>query len=122
MSWFAAHIVMRVLFKDCQRNHCPVMENICVISAATEEDAQIKAEKIGRSHEGDSEGSFTWDGWPAEWKFVGIRRLVEVRNSRSTNDLIEDGTEITYSSFDFLNIDQLRRFMMEEEVSVTIIE
>lgn len=122
MLWFGAHIVMRILFKDGQQDHCPAMENIYLISALTEEDAQNKAEAIGRSLEGDSEGSFTWGGRPAEWKFVGIRKLIEVRNSQSTNDSIVDGTEVTYSTYDFLGANQLRSFMLEEEVSVKIIE
>ena len=122
MLWFSAHIVMRVLYKEDPQNHCPAIENICLISAHTDEDAQNKAEAIGRTLEGDSDGSFTWCERPAEWKFVGVRKLIEVRNSTSSNNSIDDGTEVTYSIYDFRNTDQLLKFMVGEEVFAKIIE
>lgn len=120
--WFSAHVVMRVMFKDGNQDHCPLMENIILISAENEEDALTKAEIIGSSLEGDNEGSFEWCDRPAEWKFIGIRKLLEVRNSLSRNDMVDDASEVSYSIFDIKDVDELNQFMSGGEIYLKMID
>ena len=122
MLWFGAHVVMRVFYKDGNQNNCPVMENIVLISAHDDDEAEQKAEAIGRSLEGDSEGSFTWNSRPAYWGFVGVRKLVDIRNSKSTNDEVDDACEVSYSVFDIETVEVLRKFMEGEEVTLKLTE
>ncbi|WP_338847478.1 DUF4288 domain-containing protein [Massilia sp. W12] len=122
MLWFGAHIVMRVFYKDGDQDNCLVMENVILISANDDEEAEQKAETIGRSLEGDSEGTFTWKNRPAYWGFVGVRKLVEIRNSKSSNDEVDDASEISYSILDIESVELLRKFMEGEEITLKVVE
>src|SRR3989442_6952758 len=68
-TWYAAHIVMYVTFKDGAQDHYPVWENIVLIEAPTEDEAFSKAEVIVRAGEGDSDGSFRSNDRPATCNF-----------------------------------------------------
>jgi hypothetical protein len=122
MPWFAAHIIMQVKFKDADQQYFPVWENIVLIEAVDDESAMDVAEKIGHSSEGDSEGSFKWNDKNAEWKYMGIRKLIEVRNANSDNYSITDGTEITFNTLEFSDKDSLEKFLDGEPVIVNYIE
>lgn len=122
MFWYSAHLVLRVMFKDGENNNFPVMENIVLIFADDENAAYVKAEALGFSLEGDSDGSFTWNDRAATWKFVGVRKLLEIRNSHSRNDSIDENSEASYSTFEFDNAATLRQFMLGEVVSLKVLE
>lgn len=122
MFWYSAHLVLRVVFKDGANDNFPVMENVVLIFADDEDAAQTKAETLGFSLEGDSEGTFEWDDRAATWKFVGVRKLLEVRNSQSRNDVIDDNCEASYSTFEIDNSATLRQFMRGEVVSLKVLE
>ena len=96
MSWFAAHIVMMVQIKGKRQNRFPVWENIVLIKAKSEKEAFLKAEEHGRDNGGDDDGTFRWDGQPADWVFAGVRKLalcVDPSNRPS------HGTEITFNEY-----------------------
>lgn len=94
MSWYAAHNIMYVRFKDKRQDKYPIWENIILIEAESEEQAIKKATKIGREAEGDSSDTFYWEDRPAIWVFAGVRKLIECQ---SNSERPNDGTEITYS-------------------------
>jgi len=121
-TWYSAHIVVRVVFKDGNQDHCPVMENIVVLAAGSADEALEKAESLGFAYEGDSGGSFTWDDRPAEWRFVGVRKIIEVRNAESNNSNISDNTEVTYLTFELTDVATLQRFMSGEPVMLEIVD
>ncbi len=99
MPWFAAHAIMYVRFRDGVQTPTPVWENVLLIEGPEDGDLAFEeAEKRAREDEGDSEGSFRWDGRPAEWVFAGIRKLITVSH-RGRVDEPRHGDEITYSEF-----------------------
>ena len=116
-TWYAAHLVMVVRFKEEQQDYFPIWENIVLIEAATIEDAEEKATARGKEDEGDSDGSFTWDGEPATWVFAGIRKLTTCVDSHFQP---KHGTEITYTEFLVESEADLHRFVDGEEVKVVI--
>jgi len=119
MVWYAAHIIMSVRFKDGIQDTYPVWENVVLIEAASEKDAWQKAEQRARRYEGDSEGSFTWDGRPATWIFAGIRKLI-VTDYLGAQPA--SGTEVTYSEFELATEEDLRKLIDGDSVDVTYVQ
>jgi hypothetical protein len=97
MNWYSAHIVMSVELKDGSQKRFPVWENVVLFRAKTEDQAFDKAERYGRSEEGDDGGSFRWSGSPARWVFAGVRKLTLCD---LVGDRAEDGTELTYTEYE----------------------
>src|SRR5262245_60788107 len=97
MTWYIAHIVMSVRFKDGNQNKYPVWENLVLIEAASEEEAEEKAKVRARRYEGDTHGSLTWEERPATWVFAGIRKVIrcEIPDVQPTS-----GMEVSYSEFE----------------------
>src|SRR6267154_5236373 len=92
-TWYAAHIVMYVEFKEAEQKAFPVWENIVLLSADSEDEAFAKAESKGRESAGDDGGTFRWAGKPASWVFGGIRKLTLCENPEERPG---DGTEVSY--------------------------
>jgi hypothetical protein len=117
MSWFAAHVVLYFEVDSSAEGPISVMENVYLIEAADEDTAWLKAEERGRADCGDSNGSLTLDGKPAELRYGGVRKLISPRRSAERLvqtpddepvDLPEDGTEVTYSRFVVSNREDLK--------------
>lgn len=115
MSWYAAHAVMYVRFKDDQQESYPFWENILLIEANSDEEALAKATQRAKEDEGDSRGTFTWLGRPAQWCFAGIRKLTSCEDSDNKPG---DGTEITYLEMEVSDEDDFSRFINGEPVVV----
>ena len=115
MSWFAAHIVMAVHFKNRRQKTWPVWENIVLLQAQTDEQAFLEAEQHGRSEEGDDGGTMSWDGHPARWVFVGVRK---VTNCIDGSKRPAHQTEITFSEFEFDSPQALERYVAGEAVTL----
>jgi hypothetical protein len=98
MPWHCAHAILYVRFKDGRQDFFPVWENVYLVEAESNEDACARAIEIAASVEGDSSGTFTWNDRPAEWVFVGIRKIVTVSHMAVGNNLAS-GDELTYSEF-----------------------
>ena len=77
MTWYAAHIVMLVRFKQGVQRRFPAWENIVLVQAQDENEALSKAESLGQRGAGDDGGSFKWDGKLATWEFAGVRKVTE---------------------------------------------
>ena len=115
MAWYAAHIVMSVRFKDGNQDSYPFWENIILIEAASDEEAERKAGKKGRESEGDSSGSFQWNDRPATWVFAGVRKIIACEDS---GDRPGDGSEITYSEMAVDSQEALDKLVKGEPVAV----
>jgi hypothetical protein len=115
MNWYAAHAVMYVKFRNGQQDKYPLWENILLIAAGSDEEAMTKATMRAKQDEGDSEGTFTWEGRAAEWCFGGVRKLVscEAADAQPT-----DGVEITYLELDVNDQGDFERFLKGEAVMV----
>jgi hypothetical protein len=115
VQWYAAHIVMVVKLLEGVQTEFKIWENIILISATSADEAYEKAEIRARVDEGHD--GFTWGGIPARWEFAGIRKIVScVEPERRPGD----GTELTYSSFEFESEDDLKAFVAGEEVRLKI--
>lgn len=117
MKWYVAHIVMQVSFKETNQSYFPVWENIHLIQASSDEEAEEKANQIGVKNEGDSEESFFWDEKPAYWKFIGLRKLMLVSTQ---NNRITDGCELSYLQFEFASEKDLINYINGKETTSTI--
>lgn len=115
MTWYAAHIVMAVLFKDGDQNKYPISEHIILIKAKSDIDAYKKALKIGKDAEGDAQGTFSWELRPASWVCAGIRKIIETENPKVRPD---NGTEITYTEFELRDEETLKKFISGKPVSL----
>ena len=104
MPWFCAHAILYARFKVGAQSSFPVWENVYLVEASTPDSALVSAEARARSDEGDSEGSFTWEGRPAEWVFVGIRKLISV-SPRTSGAVLSSGDELTYSQFEVASLE-----------------
>ncbi|WNG57207.1 DUF4288 domain-containing protein [Archangium gephyra] len=127
MAWYAAHVVLYFEVDPAVDGPVSVMENVYLIEANDDDTALRKAEELGRSDCGDSGGTLKMDdGRPAEVRYGGIRKLISPRRSveRSIqspgepNDLVEDGTEATYSRFVVSNREDLKTLVSGQPVSV----
>jgi hypothetical protein len=115
MSWYAAHAIMYVKFKDGSQDKYPFWENIILIEAESTDEAFEKAEQRAKEDEGDSRGSFTHEGRPASWVFAGLRRLV---SCVEPEEHPKHGTEVTYSEMEETNEADFERLVNGEPVMV----
>lgn len=115
MPWYAAHIVMSVRFKDGTQDTYPLWENIVLLEAGSDEEAERKAELKGREGEGDSDGSFRWEDRPATWVFAGVRKVIVCEDPHAPPG---DGIEITYSEMAVDDEESLAKLVRGEPVTV----
>ncbi len=114
-NWFAAHLIMYVELKDGEARNIPVLENIVLIKANSEDEAFEKAERRGRGDEGDDGGSFRWDAKPARWRFAGVRKLTLCQQPEERPD---DGIEISYTEMRVSSLDALYKLASGKPVGV----
>jgi len=120
MAWYAASAILCVKFKDGVQDCYPVWENVYLIEAETDGEAFRLAEERAREAEGDSSGSFRWDGRPATWVFAGLRKLLTV--SHEAPPALGSGDELTFSEFELADQRALERLVAGGEVGVTYME
>jgi hypothetical protein len=114
MSWFAAHLVLYVKWKEPSQKRFPVWENIVLIKADSEEEALEKAERRGREEEGD-DGTFRWGGQPAAWVFAGVRKLTACQDPQKRPG---DGTEISYTEMEVRSQEAVEHLVQGQPVAV----
>ncbi len=118
MIWYAANIVNVIRVRNGTQGSYPIWEDVYLIEAATDEEAVRKAEALGKENESD-DPSLTYDGVPARMEFVGVRKVVRVRNAFPAHpDEIQptNGTEITYSKYTVATEKDVARFASGEKV------
>ncbi len=92
--WFWAQIVLGTIRKSSRgssKARCEVWGNLVIIRARSPKEALSKAERISKESAGDSRGTLTLFGKPAEQFFLGVRSICVI------HDKLEDGAEITWS-------------------------
>jgi hypothetical protein len=118
MTWYTAHVIMWMRFKDGRQDCFPVEENLVLICAESPDIALKKAAEIAKAdYAGDDNSSLRYDKRPCDRVFGGIRRLIECVDS---SDQPADGTEVTYQ---FLKVDsqeQLDALVASRDVVVTV--
>jgi len=115
---FAAHIVMAVRYRDGVQDSFPCYENVVLVCADTSDDALEQASQIGREEAKIEGDDFSWDGRPARWEFVGVRKLIECRTPGSVENSVSHGTELTYSQVTLDSEAALTRFANGDAVQV----
>jgi hypothetical protein len=115
MPWYAAHILLYARFKDGSQEKYPIWENIVLIEADADDAALAKAAQRGRDAEGDSHGTFTWEGRPATWVFAGIRKLIACADADSRPG---DGTEVSYSQMQVATEEALAKLAQGDPVPI----
>ncbi|HSZ56337.1 MAG TPA: hypothetical protein VK797_11790 [Tepidisphaeraceae bacterium] len=118
---YAAHAILFFRFKETRQNYFPVWENVYLIEVADGEDPETKALQRARQDEGDSSGTLTYDGHPAELVFVGIRKIISVSHI-SQDDSLTSGDELTYSKFVVSDKTSLHRLARGEPTTVEYCE
>jgi len=111
---------MYARFKDGQQDHYLVWENVLLVEAESDGLAEQRAAARARLDEGDSNGSFRWDGRPAEWVFAGLRKVLSVSHQAAVS--LGHGDEVTYSEFHVADEKALRDLVAGREVSLKYIE
>jgi hypothetical protein len=119
-EWYAVHLIMAVIFKDGKQEKYPVWENIYLLQDRPDEDVYERAARIGESVSGDSNGTFCWEGRPAMWRYVGIRKVIRCNVTDQENPL--DGSEVTYSELEVSSLDELSKLATGEQVGVLLVE
>jgi len=125
MTWFSAHIIIYVRYKEGIQDMIPIWENIHLIESESVDEAYKKAEDIGKKSEGDSDGTFMWGNIPSIMVFGGIRKLIECQSS--SEELIAnpfnsnrptDGSELSYSQFFVKDEATLNKLIQGESTEV----
>jgi hypothetical protein len=120
-SYYIAHVIIWVRYKDGNQNEYPVWENIYIIKADSDEEAREKAEREGRAYP-SSDDDLTVDGRPAEWIYGGVRKVIHSISGNSINveiDLmLEDVAELTWNEFTVPDKESLDKLISGEPVNI----
>ena len=116
MIKYAAHLILAVRFRDKPQKTIPCYENVVLVDATGGEEAMDKARELGSEAAADE---FEWDGRPARWEFVGVRKLIECRTPGSADNRLGAGTEVTYSQLVLASEEDLQKLVAGESVTVT---
>jgi hypothetical protein len=115
MTWYAASVIMYTKFKEGEQEKFPLYENVLLIQADSDNEAIEKARRRGLEDEGDSNGTYSYEGRPATLAFAGIRKVIKTQGSEGRPT---DGTEITYSEMEVDTKETLLRLVNGEPVVV----
>ena len=115
MSWYVAHIIIYLEFKEGPQDEFPVFENMHLIETDSFEGAGQKAEGIGRESEGDDANSLTYKERPCRRVFAGVRKVVECVNA---DERPADGVELTYNEFVLDSMESLRKLAAGKSIRV----
>jgi hypothetical protein len=125
MTWYAAHIIISTRPIKPRKGKILVYENVILLQATDGEEATDKAREYADASIIKDDKLTTMDGEPAVESFVGIRKIIEVRNPwplSPDNDRPVDGTEITYSKFKLKDERALSKLVNGEEVLIDYLE
>jgi Domain of unknown function (DUF4288) len=125
MNWYAAHIIISSRPIKLGNGEIDVYENVILISAENDDEANFKAQQFGQAFVVKDDTLTTMEGDPVEDSFVGIRKIIQVRNPLSLspdNDKPVDGAEITYSRFTVKDDVDLAKLVDGEEVVISYLD
>jgi hypothetical protein len=115
MTWYAASVIMYTRFKEGEQEKYPLYENVFLIQAETDNGAIEKARRRGMEDEGDSNGTYSYEGRPATLVFAGVRKVIKTQGA---DERPADGTEITYSEMEVDTQEALLKLANGEPVVV----
>jgi hypothetical protein len=96
VSWYAAHVVMRIRYREPHPGPLYVMENIVLVEAANPQDSKGVAEAHGRQDANPDDMSFRCDDRPAFWEYAGVRVVVSCDDAEERPGT---GSEVTYMEY-----------------------
>jgi len=124
MTWYTASIVQAIKLKEGKQEIYPVYENYVLIEADTVENAFNKADIIGKQVS-EIDDQLTLNNKPATMVYMGVRKLIEVRNPLSEEldvDKLHSGTEVSYSYMEVDSEKKLKRLAEGKAVVVNYID
>jgi hypothetical protein len=122
MPWYAAHVIVSTRPIKRIDGEISVYENVLLIEAVDDDEAGSKAKKYGEASVVEDE-TLRIDREPAEQRFVGVRKIIEIRGPVSSDvDEPIDGAEITYSKISVKDEETLAKLANGEEVVVEYLE
>lgn len=125
MTWYTASIIISCRLREGHQNTFPVYENFTLFEAKNAEDAAKKAENYAEKY-AKIDDNLQLNGKSAYWKFEGIRKLIEIRDYLSSNELDVDkptsGVEVSYSYIEVDSEEQLLKLSTGKSVSVRYID
>jgi hypothetical protein len=113
MTWYAAHSITYVKFKDGNQDKYPIWENIILIEALSNSEAWDKAIARAKEDEDKEESDLLWGDRPAIFVFAGIRKIVLCVDAEERPN---HGTEITYSQMEIDSLESLSKFLRGEDL------
>jgi len=115
---YAAHLIMAVRYRDHPRETIPLYENVLLVYADTDDEAMRQACALGRAEAAETDESFRWNGHPARWEFVGVRKLITCQ-PHGLSDRIGHGAELTYSLMVVRSEADLKKLVAGDPVEIT---
>ena len=119
MTWYAASILISTRKINNPGLPISVMENIVLVEASSHEEAACRATEVGKEY-AIFDSTLTLDGEAALNQFVGIRKILTIRNLGSDMDQEppSTGSEISYSEFEVETEEDLQKLADGKEVEV----
>lgn len=115
-KWYAAHTIMYMKLKEGTQAEYTVYENVILLEAESDDEAEEKAIRRGHDEEGDSDNTLRYGDRPATMVFAGVRKVVACVDPESRPG---DGTEITYSVFEVRTPQELSDLASGNEVHLS---
>ncbi|MFH0134222.1 hypothetical protein ACGLHS_28705 [Variovorax sp. VaC1] len=118
--WYAAHAIFYFEMIDSAQDSYLLHENVYIVSAPSDVDARVMAERVARSNEDLSgDGHLEVNERKAKYVFAGIRKVVSAQMIPGPDDApLSTGREITYSILEVNNIDEINSLVAGEMVDV----
>ena len=120
MTWYAATIISVVRVRSGKQKTFPAWEDVCLIEAASDEDAFEKAESLGKSREIDDQTTML-DGVPASVVYLGVRKVGKIINpfpEPPDESPPKHGSEISFSKYTLGSASDLDKLVQGKSVSV----
>lgn len=116
--WYCAHAIFYYKYDD--QDSFLVHENVYLVDASNDVEALAMAEKLAAEHEDlNSDGHLEVNGEKAQYRFAGIRKLIEVElDSETGQGRLHGGIEATYSVLEVDSIDEVERLAAGEMIEV----
>lgn len=116
--WYCAHAVFYYSYPT--QSSFLVHENMYLIDAEDEDEAMLKANSVAAEYEDLSEdGHLEVNGNKAQYRFAGIRKLIEVELDHETAEgRLHSGVEATYSVLEVDSLSEVKRLAAGEMQSV----
>jgi len=116
--WYSAHAIF--YFSYFGQDSFLVHENVYLVEAGGEDQAMLIAKQVAAEHEDLSEdGHLEVNGNKAQYRFAGIRKLIEVElDSEAGIGKLHSGVETTYSVLEVDDFSEVERLAAGEMTSV----